>query len=126
MADHNINVATPQENYVDKLLVGKQDTCLKRWTDKGTVSNFITFTIMVVGWFLAEAQTSNSGSGDGTDSKGIEAYILAFGLFGFAGGITNWLAVKMLFDKVGCAGYYLYGSGVIPRRFKEIRETVKN
>jgi hypothetical protein len=26
--------------------------------------------------------------------------VLAFGLFGFAGGITNWLAVKMLFDKV--------------------------
>jgi len=48
--------------------------------------------------------------------------IFQFGLFGFAGGITNWLAIKMLFDKVPL----LYGSGVIPNRFKEIRETVKN
>jgi uncharacterized membrane protein YheB (UPF0754 family) len=38
------------------------------------------------------------------------------------GGFTNWLAIKMLFDKVPG----LYGSGVIPMRFKEIRETVKN
>jgi len=45
-----------------------------------------------------------------------------FGLFGFAGGITNWLAIKMLFDEVPG----LCGSGVIPKRFKEIRETVKN
>ena len=28
---------------------------LRSWTDKGTVSNLITFTTMVVGWFLAEA-----------------------------------------------------------------------
>ena len=47
---------------------------------------------------------------------------LAAGLFGFAGGITNWLAVKMLFDRV-CG---LPGSGVIPMRFKEIREVVKD
>lgn len=39
-----------------------------------------------------------------------------------AGGITNWLAVKMLFDRV-C---HLPGSGVIPMRFKQIREVVKN
>ena len=67
--------------------------------------------------------------------------IFQFGLFGFAGmnlracclrppisltpftgGITNWLAIKMLFDEVPG----LYGSGVIPKRFKEIRQTVKN
>ena len=49
-------------------------------------------------------------------------FIFQIGLFGFAGGITNWLAVKMLFDRIP----FLYGSGVIPARFKEIRETVKN
>lgn len=27
-------------------------------------------------------------------------FLLALGLFGFAGGVTNWLAVKMLFDRV--------------------------
>ena len=45
-------------------------------------------------------------------------YILAAGLFGFAGGITNWIAIKMLFDRI-CN---LPGSGVIPMRFKEIRQ----
>ena len=49
-------------------------------------------------------------------------WVLASGLFGFAGGVTNWLAVKMLFDKVPL----LYGSGVIPMRFREIRQTVKD
>ena len=24
----------------------------------------------------------------------------AFGLFGFAGGMTNWLAIRMMFDKI--------------------------
>ena len=47
--------------------------------------------------------------------------MFAFGLFGFAGGITNWLAVKMLFDEVPG----LIGSGVIPKRFEEIRRAVK-
>lgn len=49
-------------------------------------------------------------------------FVLSFGLFAFSGGFTNWLAIKMLFDRVPG----LYGSGVIPLRFKEIRETVKN
>lgn len=51
----------------------------------------------------------------------VSRLVLAFGLFGFAGGITNWLAVKMLFDKVPG----LMGSGIIPRQFKEIREAIK-
>jgi hypothetical protein len=33
---------------------------------------------------------------------------------------------QMLFDKVGIAGYYLYGSGVIPNRFIQIREAIKS
>lgn len=41
-------------------------------------------------------------------------------LFGFSGGVTNWLAVKMLFDKVPG----LIGSGIITQQFKEIRQTV--
>lgn len=46
--------------------------------------------------------------------------IRALGLFGFSGGITNWLAIKMLFDRVP----FLIGSGVITKQFKEIRQTV--
>lgn len=71
-----------------------------------------TFLLMVIGILL------HSKYSDSTFVK----YFLAFGLFGFAGGITNWLAVKMLFDKIP----FIVGSGVIPRQFKVIRETVKD
>ena len=42
-------------------------------------------------------------------------------MFGFAGGVTNWLAVKMLFDEIPG----VYGSGIIPKQFKQIRNTIK-
>ena len=44
------------------------------------------------------------------------------GLFGLSGGLTNWLAIHMLFEKVPL----LFGSGVIPLRFKEFKEGIKN
>lgn len=43
------------------------------------------------------------------------------GLFALSGGITNWLAVHMLFEKVPG----LYGSGVIPTRFEEFKAGIK-
>ena len=76
--------------------------------DKGRVSNWISGTILV-GGLLASRQYHWA------------EWLVAAGLFGFAGGVTNWLAVKMLFDRIPL----LYGSGVIPSRFREIRETVK-
>lgn len=45
------------------------------------------------------------------------AYVLNTGLFALSGGITNWLAVHMLFERV--PGFY--GSGVIPLRFEEFK-----
>ena len=48
-------------------------------------------------------------------------WIFYFGLFGFAGGITNWIAIKMLFDEIPG----VYGSGIIPKQFKQIRTTIK-
>ena len=39
------------------------------------------------------------------------------GLFALSGGITNWLAIHMLFEKVP----FFYGSGVIPSRFEEFK-----
>ena len=47
--------------------------------------------------------------------------ILMTGLFALSGGITNWLAVYMLFEKVPL----LYGSGVIPNRFEEFKVGIK-
>lgn len=65
--------------------------------NKANVSNGISFFMMIVGGLLLKLK--------------IEFFtvkvIFAGGLFGFAGGITNWLAVKMLFDTVPG----LYGSG---------------
>ena len=43
--------------------------------------------------------------------------VLNVGLFAFSGAVTNWLAVYMLFEKVPL----LYGSGVIPARFEELK-----
>ena len=43
------------------------------------------------------------------------------GLFALSGGITNWLAIHMLFEKVP----FFYGSGVIPSRFEEFRMGIK-
>merc|ERR1719421_792394 len=87
---------------------------MAKYQNKGDLSNLFTFLVMIVGiilevWVFEEDQREYN-------------YILNVGLFGFAGGITNWLAIHMLFEKVPG----LYGSGVIPLRFKEIRETVKD
>ncbi|MFA6036728.1 MAG: DUF445 family protein [Legionellales bacterium] len=46
--------------------------------------------------------------------------ILSVGLFAFSGGITNWLAIYMLFEKVPG----LYGSGVIPAHFQEFKRGI--
>ncbi|MGB1883377.1 MAG: DUF445 domain-containing protein [Gammaproteobacteria bacterium] len=43
------------------------------------------------------------------------------GLFALSGGVTNWLAVHMLFEKIP----FLYGSGVIPHRFEEFKAGIK-
>ena len=43
------------------------------------------------------------------------------GLFALSGGLTNWLAVHMLFEKIP----FLYGSGVVPTRFEEFKAGIK-
>ena len=43
------------------------------------------------------------------------------GLFALSGGVTNWLAIHMLFEKVP----FFCGSGVIPSRFKEFKLGIK-
>ena len=43
------------------------------------------------------------------------------GLFALSGGVTNWLAIHMLFEKVP----FFYGSGVIPSRFEEFKLGIK-
>ena len=77
--------------------------------EKGRVSNTTSLVLLVAGLVASPESVWRE-------------WVLAAGLFGLAGGVTNWLAVKMLFDRVPL----LYGSGVIPNRFREIRRTVKD
>lgn len=108
------NANTPSTNLI-RLNVQKP-TFKEKWFNKSFLSNCTSFTILLVGAVL----TYTIGEESTTGYKAAR-YILSFGLFAFSGGITNWLAVKMLFDKV----VFLYGSGVIPNRFVEIREALK-
>ena len=48
--------------------------------------------------------------------------IYLVGLFALSGGITNWLAIHMLFEKVP----FFYGSGIIPSRFEEFKLGIKH
>ena len=75
--------------------------------DKGTFSNIVSAGVFGLGLILPSGQ--------------VREFVLAIGLLAFSGGITNSLAVKMLFDRIPG----LIGSGVIPNRFREIRAKVK-
>ena len=88
---------------------------------RGLISNLLSLMTMALGllWTLAR---DNPDSAMPSHALTVGPWLLAAGVFGFAGGITNWLAVKMLFDRVPL----LYGSGVIPNRFREIRATIKD
>ena len=103
-------------NYTNMGAVHAEGPPGSEWLNKGSISNLITFCIMVLGVLLVEV----------TDRNEFSKYVLSLGLFGFAGGVTNWLAIKMLFDRIKIGPLSLIGSGVIPRRFKEIRRTVKD
>ena len=74
--------------------------------DKSLATNLIALLIVIVGLLM------NGDPGD---------YVLNTGLFAISGGITNWLAVHMLFERV--PGFY--GSGVIPARFEEFKGGIK-
>lgn len=79
---------------------------MKKLVDKSTITNLIALLIIATGYvcpFYSDV-------------------IKAIGFFAFSGAITNWLAVHMLFEKVPL----LYGSGIIPARFEEFKNAIKN
>lgn len=75
--------------------------------NKSLISNLLAAAIVVVGYSL-----------DGPE----RAYVLNTGLFALSGGITNWLAVHMLFERIPG----IYGSGVIPMRFEEFKVGIRS
>jgi len=95
----------------------QEPTFQELWCNKSFLSNCASFSCLTLGIILTYTIGEKSAAG-----STFARYVLSFGLFAFSGGITNWLAVKMLFDKV----VFLYGSGVIPRRFVEIRKALKD
>ncbi len=70
--------------------------------DKSLLSNLLAAGLTIVGLNLEPP---------------VREYVLNTGLFALSGGVTNWLAIHMLFEKV--PGFY--GSGVIPLRFEEFK-----
>jgi len=78
----------------------------------GNAANYVAFIIAITGFILR--------FGTSVDDE-VSKYVLSCGLMAVTGGFTNFIAIKMLFDKM-----ILPGSGIIPARFKEIRLVVKN
>lgn len=89
------------------------DKGCKKYMNKANGSNMLTFVVMVIGLILE----LSSAKDDPEDGVGWTRYVLSFGLFGFAGGVTNFLAITMLFDEIPG----VYGSGIIPKQFEEIK-----
>lgn len=73
--------------------------------NKSAMTNLVALLFCVIGYFLPV-------HGD---------LFFTVGLFALSGGITNWLAVHMLFEKIP----FLYGSGVIPSRFEDFKAGIK-
>ena len=75
--------------------------------NKSVVTNLVALIVTISGLLLAGR---------------IGELVLSTGLYALSGGITNWLAIHMLFEKV--PGFY--GSGVIPARFAEFRTGIRD
>ena len=73
--------------------------------NKNLLTNIISFSIMILGAFSPLYQN----------------IIFSIGLFSLSGGLTNWLAIYMLFEKIPL----IYGSGIIPNKFELIKEEIK-
>ncbi|WP_406610491.1 DUF445 domain-containing protein [Agarivorans sp. JK6] len=71
--------------------------------NKSLLTNLATLLLVTVGYFTAND------------------LIFSIGLFALSGAFTNWIAVHMLFEKVPG----LYGSGVIPARFDDFKDGIK-
>ena len=74
--------------------------------NKSLLTNIVALLISIVGYF----------------SPVHNDLIFMTGVFALSGGMTNWLAIHMLFEKVPL----LYGSGVVPNRFEEFKAAIKN
>ncbi len=80
--------------------------------NKSFVTNLLSGSLVLIGYFVPF----------GIEYQWYQEVVFSVGLFAFSGGITNWIAVYMLFEKVPG----LYGSGVIPSRFQEFKAGISS
>lgn len=74
--------------------------------NKSLVTNLVALTLAIIGYF----------------SPIYGQIIFITGAFALSGGVTNWIAIHMLFEKVP----FLYGSGIIPNRFEDFKGGIRN
>ena len=74
--------------------------------NKPIISNLIALAILLFGF----VETPVAG------------YCFAIGIFALSGGITNWLAIHMLFEKIP----FIIGSGVVEIRFEEFKKGIRH
>ena len=79
---------------------------MKKILNKSFITNFLAAMIIAAGYC----------------SPVYSDLIKAIGFFALSGALTNWIAIHMLFEKVP----FLYGSGIIPNRFEEFKESIKH
>ncbi len=73
--------------------------------NKSLLANLLALALVILGYFWPV----------------YSGLLQTIGFFALSGAVTNWLAVYMLFEKVPL----LYGSGVIPNRFEEFKDSIK-
>ena len=74
--------------------------------NKSLVTNLAALLLTIIGYF----------------SPIYGQVIFITGAFALSGGVTNWIAVYMLFEKIP----FLYGSGIIPNRFEDFKDGIRN
>ncbi|GFO71156.1 hypothetical protein BJAS_P0421 [Bathymodiolus japonicus methanotrophic gill symbiont] len=78
---------------------------MKKLLNKSFITNFLAAMLIVAGYYTPV----------------YSELIKAIGFFALSGALTNWIAIHMLFEKVPL----LYGSGIIPNRFEEFKDSIK-
>ena len=79
---------------------------IKHFFLKGSISNLTALAILLFGFVETP----------------VASYCFAIGIFALSGGITNWLAIHMLFEKIP----FIIGSGVVEIRFEEFKKGIRH
>ncbi|XP_062502613.1 uncharacterized protein LOC134179696 [Corticium candelabrum] len=118
---------TRDEEFSDELILSSEEShrdssrspviASDRWRgrvsclfEKGNLSVLVSFAVGITGILVRllglsscneKDEVTNTTSADCNEALLVSArYFIASGLFGFAGGITNWVALKMLFHRI--------------------------